>query len=151
MHFLFISFIPLFSGCSSKYDIPDADLKIVDAEKNSLIKQWEQYPNESRYKMFYKIIKDDYGFVQPSNKKQTCRMPKIIYHGFTDSNHDYFWDGNCKDGYAEGLGRGIAKSTYQVTVLYLQNFFIGSEIMLTITRNTVLISLQERTELQQQK
>lgn len=111
-HFLFVSFIPLFSGCSSKYDIPDADLKIVDAEKNSLIKQWEQYPNESRYKMFYKMIKDDYGFVQPSNKKQTCRMPKIIYPGFTDSNHDYFWDGNCKDGYAEGLGRAIAKSTY---------------------------------------
>lgn len=51
-------------------------------------------------------------WVQPKNKKEDCK----IYVGYYDKNptldesYKLFWDGECKDGYAYGLGREIEKA-----------------------------------------
>jgi len=52
-------------------------------------------------------------YVQPSNKKEPCK----IYMGYSDGNEYFkedswkvYWDGNCKNGFATGLGREIEKA-----------------------------------------
>jgi len=52
-------------------------------------------------------------YVQPSNKKESCK----IYMGYTEGDEYFkedswkvYWDGNCKNGYATGLGREIEKA-----------------------------------------
>ena len=99
-------------GCSTS--IPEADLTIVDAEKNQLIQQWANTPEseKSRSFNFYKIMKSEYGHIQPLNKKESCKIPYLKYPGFVDEKHNFFWDGECSNGYAKGLGRIIVKSSY---------------------------------------
>ncbi|GLQ33000.1 hypothetical protein [Litoribrevibacter albus] len=51
-------------------------------------------------------------FRQAKNKKVEC---KVYTHGFDNptykgTNLEFFWDGECKDGYAYGLGREFVKS-----------------------------------------
>ena len=48
-------------------------------------------------------------FVQPVNKTESCKLPTS--QGQLDRpNFRAFWDGECKDGFAFGLGRDIAIS-----------------------------------------
>ncbi len=49
-------------------------------------------------------------WIQPNNKKEDCK----IYVGVnpeddktTKSGYSLYWDGECKKGYASGLGREI--------------------------------------------
>lgn len=51
-------------------------------------------------------------FIQPKNKKETCKIavPDGEDDPTKDSSYKIFWDGECKDGYAFGLGREIEKA-----------------------------------------
>lgn len=51
-------------------------------------------------------------YIQPINKKEPCK----VWFGYTEENkwfkedsYKIFWDGRCKNGYADGLGREIEK------------------------------------------
>ena len=46
---------------------------------------------------------------QPVNKKEGCKLP-ITAEQLQRRNFKQYWDGECKDGYAYGLGRDIAVS-----------------------------------------
>lgn len=53
-------------------------------------------------------------YIQPVNKKEPCK----VWFGYTEDNqwfkeesYKIFWDGECKNGYADGLGREIEKDT----------------------------------------
>lgn len=51
-------------------------------------------------------------WVQPKNKKESCRVYVGCYdkNPTEDTSYKLFWDGECKDGYAYGLGREIEKA-----------------------------------------
>ncbi len=53
-------------------------------------------------------------YIQPVNKKEPCK----VWFGYSEDNqwfkeeaYKIFWDGECKNGYADGLGREIEKDT----------------------------------------
>lgn len=48
-------------------------------------------------------------FVQPANKTEACKLP-TTKDQLERSHFRAFWDGQCKDGFAFGLGRDIAIS-----------------------------------------
>lgn len=48
-------------------------------------------------------------FVQPVNKSEDCKLP-TTQDQLDRTNFRAFWDGECKDGFAFGLGRDIAIS-----------------------------------------
>jgi hypothetical protein len=48
-------------------------------------------------------------YVQPLNKKEPCKLPSTNDQ-ISRSNFRAFWDGQCKNGYAFGLGRDVAIS-----------------------------------------
>ena len=74
-------------------------------EKNYLNEYNEILKNSPVYKETYR---------QPSNKKEPCK----VWFGYTEDDQYFkeesykiFWDGGCKNGYADGLGREIEKDT----------------------------------------
>ena len=79
------------------------------------IAQYEiDYLNE--YEKIKKQIPDQkIAWVQPKNKKESCK----VYVGYSDNkptsddSYKLFWDGECKDGYAYGLGREIIKANLE--------------------------------------
>ena len=92
----------MFSGCTGQPSIAEID----ETEAFKYIKQYDaEYQqlkaNSPKAEMQVK-------WVQAANKKEPC---KLFVSG--DSNDDrtskdgykIFWDGNCKNGYASGLGR----------------------------------------------
>ena len=48
-------------------------------------------------------------YVQPTNKKEKCKLPTSSDQ-LQRRNFKAYWDGDCKNGYAYGLGRDIAIS-----------------------------------------
>lgn len=48
-------------------------------------------------------------YVQPANKKEACRLPSTKKQ-MDRKNFRAYWDGDCKNGYAFGLGSDIAIS-----------------------------------------
>lgn len=48
-------------------------------------------------------------YTQPVNKKEACKLP-TTQDQLERTNFKAYWDGQCKDGYAFGLGRDIAIS-----------------------------------------
>lgn len=60
-------------------------------------------------------------FTQPLNKKEPCKLP-TSQDQLERGNFRAFWDGQCKDGYAFGLGRDIAISdTHHVEEIIAHN------------------------------
>ncbi|WP_169777779.1 hypothetical protein [Campylobacter curvus] len=104
-YLIILSFISLFLvGCSSK--LPEISSEeafkneqVYLQEAQSAIKQIEQ----DSQKIIFK-------FIQPNNKKEQC---KILTSTRSDNDHTIqenyklYWDGECKDGFAYGLGREI--------------------------------------------
>jgi len=78
---------------------------ISSYEKNYLKEYNEILKKLPEHKTTYK---------QPMNKKEPCK----VWFGYTEDNkwfkeesYKIFWDGKCKNGYADGLGREIEKDT----------------------------------------
>ena len=60
-------------------------------------------------------------FTQPINKKESCKLPTTSDQ-LGRSNFRAYWDGDCKNGYAFGLGRDIAISdTHHMEEIVIHN------------------------------
>ncbi len=108
--YLIIILIALISGCASTPRIP----RIPTIDEN------EAFKYERKYLAEYEQLKNNYSdqsavkWVQPANKKVACK----VYVGISksedrtlDGNYNIYWDGECKNGYANGLGREFERGT----------------------------------------
>jgi len=104
---MLISGTLLLSACVGQPNIP----KVTEKE---VLKYETQYLKE------YEKIKQDYKdntiikWIQASNKKEPCKMfvgTSIENDRTKDSDYKVFWDGQCKNGYAYGLGREFERGT----------------------------------------
>lgn len=96
----FILCASLLTGCAHnqlfKDRYEDAYLKAYEASGN------KQTHEEGAFKL-----------VQPKNKKEPCKLYVFYYPDDDKTLQDEFdlsWDGMCKDGLAQGLGREVEKS-----------------------------------------
>lgn len=99
---LWLSIVVLLGGCAAP-NIPFTEEYAFSFEKQ-YINEYEQIIAQDKQR--HTIVK----WIQPANKKENCK----IYTGVSEANDraekesfKIFWDGECKDGYAYGLGREI--------------------------------------------
>ena len=94
----------IFSGCVGQPSIP----KVEEAEVGTYEKKYmSEYENIKKQNENYK---PSFKWVQPKNRKEECKV-----YVATNPNDDktvksyysLYWDGECKNGYAFGLGREI--------------------------------------------
>ncbi|MEO1945415.1 MAG: hypothetical protein ABGY11_14025 [Candidatus Thioglobus sp.] len=110
--FVVLSTLVFLSGCSSTPTLPvisDADAFKVERKLLSLQKELKT-DFIAEYKDPTKTI-----WIQPDNKTESCKV-SIDYDEESgnitlDSNFKMYWDGECKNGYANGLGREFVKGT----------------------------------------
>lgn len=57
----------------------------------------------------YSPLREELVYTQPVNKKVACKLPSSSDQ-LSRNNFRAYWDGQCKNGYAFGLGRDIAIS-----------------------------------------
>ncbi|WP_066166350.1 hypothetical protein [Aliarcobacter cryaerophilus] len=102
---IFIGFI--FTGCILQPSVPSvSEEEVFKYEKQYLV----DYEN---WKQQNKDIKPSFKWIQPKNKKEECKVYVEIdskNDKTTKSDYTLYWDGECKDGYAYGLGREIEKT-----------------------------------------
>ncbi|WP_194091517.1 hypothetical protein [Vibrio hibernica] len=105
--YLLPMFFIIISGCSSTPKLP-------------LISDDEAFKYEKRYLAEYEQLKNDFSdqsvikWVQPANKKPPCKVYVGVSKGddrTLDPNYKIYWDGDCKNGYANGLGREFERAT----------------------------------------
>jgi len=97
----------LLSGCASTPRIPAID-------------ENEAFKYERQHLVEYENLKANYidqsavKWIQAANKKTPCK----VYVGISktedrtlDENYKIYWDGGCKNGYANGLGREFERGT----------------------------------------
>jgi hypothetical protein len=97
-----VSALTFLSGCSSVPVVSEVD--VFKYEKNYLY-EYEQI------RLSQPIKKTFTYWTQPINKKEDCKVYDE-YTGVQDQTSldlKYWWDGNCKDGYANGLGREFTR------------------------------------------
>lgn len=86
--------------------LPTVSEQEVNKYEDIYMKEYEQL------KMTRKL--PEIRWVQPTNKKEECKMYVSVESNEKDKTQqvDYklFWDGECKDGYAYGLGREIEQT-----------------------------------------
>lgn len=64
-------------------------------------------------------------YIQPANKNEPCKLPTTA-NQLSRGNFRAYWDGQCKNGYAYGLGRDIAISdTHHVEEITIHNGSAG--------------------------
>lgn len=95
---ILVSFI---AGCTST-PVPK---KIPFVSENEVFNYEKKYLAE--YAQLKKTVaKSTVEWTQPINKKTPCK----VYDGLSkDVSYKIYWDGGCKDGYANGLGREFIK------------------------------------------
>ena len=129
----------MFSGCVGQPSIAEID----DNEAFKYIKQYEaEYQqlkaNSPKAEMPVK-------WIQAANKKEPCKL----YVGYNPNDdrtlkdgYKIFWDGNCKNGYASGLGREFERgflTNLDAIALYngeekKPEYFIQKDNLKNITR-----------------
>jgi hypothetical protein len=104
--FILLIFLLIF-GCSSTPQLP-------------LISDEEASKYEKEYLAEYEQLKRNFSkqseikWIQPANKKLPCKVYVGISKGddrTLDDNYKIYWDGGCKNGYANGLGREFERAT----------------------------------------
>jgi hypothetical protein len=90
--------------------------KALKEKEDKEIKRLSQYEINylNEYKKISKnISKYNEAYIQPNNKKEPCKI-YMGYSGndkyFEEDSWKVFWDGQCKNGFAHGLGREIEKA-----------------------------------------
>jgi hypothetical protein len=85
-----------------------------------LISDEEASKYEKEYLAEYEQLKRNFSeqseikWIQPANKKLPCKVYVGISKGddrTLDDNYKIYWDGGCKNGYANGLGREFERAT----------------------------------------
>ena len=93
----------IFSGCANRYVQPPVP-KVTYQESMKYINKFNK-----DYNTIEKGFKDNTitKWIQPSNKKDNCKVE--VNFGTVDRSLDdsykLYWDGSCKNGKANGLGR----------------------------------------------
>lgn len=108
--------ILLLTGCSSKSQENNNNNQIVSISENEAFKYEKQYLAEyEKIKEQNKNIETPFKWIQPKNKKEQCKVYVSINPNddkTLKSDYVLYWDGECKDGYAFGLGREIEKTMF---------------------------------------
>lgn len=91
-------------GCIASLPTGNNSLRKVDVVEAFSYERQAAQPNKPLSE-----IPDNATFVQPSNKSEKCLLPSSKDQ-MERRNFKAYWDGECKDGYAFGLGRDIAIS-----------------------------------------
>ena len=131
----------IFSGCIGKPSLPQID----DAEAFSYIKEYEA--KYEKVKEQNKNLESSFKWIQPKNKKEQCK----IYVGINSNDDktlklDYilYWDGECKSGYASGLGREIEKTMIEEE--HQIGFYEGGKAINYCTYSIPLEGIQKEGE-----
>lgn len=98
-----------------KQRIEEEKQRIEEAKQKAFLNKIAQYEIDylHEYEKIKKQIPDlKIAWVQPKNKKESCKVYVDYYdkNPTEDTSYKLFWDGECKDGYAYGLGREIEKA-----------------------------------------
>ena len=100
---LVIGVTGLLLSCYAEY-IPEVNEEEVSTYEKAYMAEYETFKQQ------HANDKESFKWVQPKNKKKKCE----VYVGIdpnndktTKSDYSLYWDGECKDGYAYGLGREI--------------------------------------------
>jgi hypothetical protein len=100
---LLLSFlaVSILSGCASTgTSVPVISHEVAEAFEKSLVDNYATPSTNDFPKPLYN---------QPVNKKVACKLP-TSQDQIQRRNFRQFWDGECKNGYAFGLGRDISIS-----------------------------------------
>lgn len=93
------------SGCAGgQPSIP----KVDEAEVGKYEKAYMDEFNKIQIQ--YADYKPTTKWIQPKNKKESCKVFFVVDPNndiTTRPDYEFYWDGECKDGYAFGLGREI--------------------------------------------
>jgi hypothetical protein len=111
-HFVIITFtLALLSGCSSTPKT--APLPII-SENDALSFESKLLSEYEQIKLNKPVEKSIIKWVQPVNKKESCKVfIKRKNNNQLSTTHKIYWDGKCKNGYANGLGREFERDTLE--------------------------------------
>lgn len=98
----------VFSGCVGQPYIAKVDDIEVSKYEKTYIAEFENIKKEYTPK---------YKWIQAYNKKDECKIATSIKFNDKSKEPGYslFWDGDCKDGYAYGIGRAIQNTLVDST------------------------------------
>lgn len=106
---LLIVIMYLFSGCVGGPSLPEVDEIEVNKYEKNYITEYENIKKQmENYTTTFK-------WIQPKNKKEECK----VWVGYNPENdrtikngYAFYWDGECKNGYAEGLGSAFENAQF---------------------------------------
>lgn len=106
---LLVATMYLFNGCVGQPSIPKVEEAEVGTYEKNYMSEYENIKKQSEnYKPAFK-------WVQPKNKKEECKV-WVGYNPQDDrtikSGYAFYWDGDCKDGYADGLGSAFETAQF---------------------------------------
>ena len=106
---LLVATMYLFSGCVGQPSIPKVEEAEVGTYEKNYMSEYENIKKQSEnYKPAFK-------WVQPKNKKEKCKVC-VGYNPQDDrtikSGYAFYWVGDCKDGYADGLGSAFETAQF---------------------------------------
>lgn len=124
--FMLIGSVSLHSGCASAPNIPPP--RMVPLEQPIRMLTLEQAMSYERALQAKHVevpsllaALPDKLYTQPINKSEPCKLPTSKAQ-LERKNFRAFWDGDCKNGYAYGMGRDIAISdTHHVEEITIHN------------------------------
>ncbi len=94
----------ILSGCVNTIDT--TDLEVVPSNETLMALEADNIQSIQEKKTANQILK-----IQPKNKKEKCELSYFTSEGDTQAlKSEFFWDGECVSGKADGLGRLFIKS-----------------------------------------
>ncbi len=112
-------------GCATKVNLDDPSIPMK--HEKAIYQFEENYIAE--YNATVKKVTYNDEWVQPDNKEEACLTFSSVLEGMqlisTIPNFETYWDGECKDGYAYGLGREFTYND-DFTVITLAEYAGGA-------------------------
>lgn len=95
--------------------------KVSERKTNAFLKQLEKDQQKAWSEFKKQMNLRQVAWVQPDNKEEECNVLAIGWEEKILASSKFYWDGECKDGYASGLGRSFVDST-QGLASWLEEF-----------------------------
>jgi len=92
----------LFNGC-----ISNPATSLINGDGRKSLEVFDSWDEASSVEVDSATDLGITSWIQPKNLKNPCRL--WLNKKSEDEEIDFFWDGDCEDGYAVGLGRVFAK------------------------------------------
>jgi len=116
---LLVATMYLFSGCVGQPSIPKVDEVEVGKYEKNYMAEYERIKKENG------IFDPKFKLIQAQNKKEECKISLSTKFGDRSQEVGFslFWDGECKNGYAHGIGRAILNTLVDSThsIGYFEN------------------------------